>query len=519
MNGTATSFHAAPKSDIIMRKLNLLTLIYISLPTLLFLILWLEPVFSVLSTLALLIVFALSNKFLAQKDCTIIDDHKLKQILLSSFAVAFLLCLVSEFGILPYESYDYTSHNLKFNILATNSLPLYDEERDTYMCYYLGNYLVPAFLGKYTSIAFIRIYSFIWSFIGIGLAFTWLQIRLRDLTPVQRIGLCMALLIGSYVCIIRPAVHDLFPELSFIKDNSIQLNEVFVLGQIPILTRSLSESPQHTVPAVLGICYLFATFARKSFFFSLAYFLLSTLFLAPFAAIGLVSYLLYACIKNLLEGGKTYFWSCVLFLIPLLVAFGPVMLYLTSSEATDMESNRFIWSSGTPYWWAYYLFFLSASYGVWFLFFGKQIILFDRTAIIISCLFLVLLSTFQMGHYNDLNMRAGIIPQMVLAIAIVYVIFRNWGLLFKNYLFTVGVFFWMLNSLSPLKFYYDRFFVLRGKTGTVENPGLERYGKSYYDFMEKAYPVNPEEAVAQYSLKKGSLFETHLLKKQTAVSQ
>ena len=497
-----------------MRKLNFFTISYISIPTFLFLILWLNAFYSIVSVLSLIIVLVLSNKYLEKKDIIDNENGKLKGILASSFLFALILCLFSEFGIIGYESYDYTAHNLKFNMLATQDLPLYDKDRDIYMCYYLGNYLVPSFLGKYTSVGMVKIYFFLWSYIGIGLAFTWLQIRLINLSHLKRILLCFALLIGAYVCVILPLIHIVFPQLSYIKSSLIEINEQFILTQIPIFTRSLSESPQHSVPAILGICYFLATFTRGSYFFSLAYFLLASLFLAPFTAIGLVGFLVFACVKNLFNLGKYFLVRSIIFLIFLLLAYGPVMLFLTSSEATDMESNRAIWSSGTPYWSLYYLFYILSSYGIWFLFFGKKLIEFDRTAIVISSIILIIMSMFQMGHYNDLNMRAGVIPQMVLAIGVTYVIIRNWSYLFKEYLFTIGVFFWFLNSLSPLKFYYDRLFVLEGTESTIEDPGLEKFGKSYYDFMEKAYPLNPEEAVKQYSLKKGSIFEMYLLKKR-----
>jgi hypothetical protein len=496
-----------------MNRLRALTLLYISVPTFLFLAIWLKPLYAFLSILFLIGAFVLTGKLLDDKDNRL-GNVGLNGVILSSFLIALVICLFSEFGMLPFESYDYLAHNFKFHILATEQLPLFDVDRQLYMCYYLGDYLVPAILGKYTSISLIKHYFFVWSWISVGLSFTWLQIRFIDLPHFKRVLLCIGLLIGCYVCVILPSLEHLLPQLTFIAKNGIDINTKFVLNQVPAFTRSFSESPQHTLPAILGACFLLATFDRPSYFFSLAYFLLGTLFLTPFAAIGMIGYMVVAFIRHWMNEGQGFFIKMVIFAVPLLIAFAPVILYLTSTEAMDMESNRMIWQSGDPYWWAYHLLFLGSAYGVWFLFFGKQLLRFDRTVIIVTCCILAGMSLFQFGHYNDLNIRSAIFPQMILGTGISFVVISNLKLLFRKFLFTVGVFFWLANGVGPVKFYYDRLFIYKGKRTSIENPRLPEYGKSYYDLMETAYLAASEEAVKQYSLRKGSFFENHLLKKR-----
>jgi hypothetical protein len=495
-----------------MKKLRVFTLVYISIPTVIFILSWLKPLYAITSVCCLLLAFVLSEKLLDTKDNKL-ENNRITGMLFSSFMLALVICIFSEFGVLPFESYDYIAHNFKFNILATEQLPLFDEERQIYMCYYLGNYLVPAILGKYTSISLIKLYFFVWSWISVGLSLTWLQIRFIEQPHFKRVLICMGLLIGCYVCILLPAMEYLFPQLTYIEQNGITINSKFVLNHVPTFTRNFSESHQHTLPAILGACFLLATFNRPSYFFSLAYFLLATLFLTPFTAIGLIGFMIVAFVKHWLKEGHGFLIKMVLFAVPLLIAFAPVILYLTSSEATDMDSNRMIWNSGEPYWWAYYLLYLGSAYGIWFVFFGKQLLRFDRTVIIVSCCVFAIMSLFQVGHYNDLNIRSAIVPQMILGTSISFVIISNIKLLFKKLLFTVGVFFWLANAAGPVKFYYDRLFVLKGIKNTIENPRVPEYGKTYYDLMEKAYPAVSSEAVMQYSLKKGTLFETHMLKK------
>ncbi|CAG5009477.1 hypothetical protein DYBT9275_04508 [Dyadobacter sp. CECT 9275] len=497
-----------------MKKLTAVTLAYISLPTFLFLFLWLKFYIAVCAVAALLLAFYLAVKYV-QADGADLDRAKFVPLLGSSFFLSFLVCIFSEFGWLPYQSYDYLAHNFKFNMLATDDIPLYDEARGIYMCYYLGNYIVPSLLGKYTSLSLVKLYFFLWSSLGIGLSFIWIQVKLIGLTHYKRVlVICAAVVVGCYVCVIFPVLSWLFPDWTFIDKNGISINNEFVLNQIPVFTRNLSESPQHALPAILGISFLLAVINRPTYIFALAYFFLSTLFLTPFAAIGLSGFMLMGFVRNVYREGKEYFRRALVYGVLLLTGFLPVIIFLLSSEATDMESNRVIWQAGAVHWWGYYSLYLFSAYGIWFVFFRNDLLLFDSRAVVISLVSVLILSLFQIGHFNDLNIRSAIIPQVVLGLSIGYVIVTQVKLRFRQVLFTLGMLFWGMNLLSPVKFFYDRFFTFRGliKT-TIEAPSDPRLGSNYYDTIEKAYQGHEIEVLKQYSLKRGGFFEEYLLKK------
>ncbi|WAC11168.1 hypothetical protein [Dyadobacter pollutisoli] len=497
-----------------MKNLTIATLVYVSAPTCFFLLFWLKPHFAFISILCLLMAFFLAIRKLNVPE-TKAEEINMLPLLGSSFALATLVCTFSEFGIFQYQSYDYLIHNYKFNLLATQDLPLYSEDRQVYMCYYLGNYIIPSLLGKYLSLSVIKFFFFVWCTIGLALTYTWIQVRVIDLHPWKRIFICVALVVGSYVCVIFPALHHFIPTLPIQEGNSLVVNGKFILNQVPIFTRGLSESPQHTLPAILGICFLLAIGDKPAYFNAAAYFFLGTLFLTPFAAIGLLGFLVMSFVKNVSKEGRTFFLDQVLYAIPLLIAYLPVVLFLTSSEATTMESNRALWQTNADYWWVYYLAYLGVAYGIWFLFFGKRLMQFDRDALLVSLVFLVIVSLFQIGYYNDLNIRSSVVPQMVFSISIAYVIVTNSKLIFKKRILTLGILFWALNGVSPLKFYYERLFVLKGHRNTIENPVPRSARDEYYDLLESAYQKNGKEVVKQYSLRKGTFFERFLLNKNS----
>ncbi len=437
----------------------------------------------------------------------------LTPILISSFLISLTLSYFSEFGGFDYQSYDYQAHNFKFNLLATQSLPLYDQERDIYMCYYLGYYIIPSLLGKITSIDFIKSFAFIWTWFGLFLSFSWIQIRFKDLKNRQRILISLLIIFGSYVSVLLPALNKLLAGAVNFQNNSILINGKFVLNQLPIFSKSLSEAPQHTLPAILGTCFFLAAITNVKYFYSFAVFIFSSFFWTPFTTVGLSLFCLYFVYKGFQQDKFRFIFSAALFSVLLLLAFYPVIAFLLSSDATSMESNLFIWQTGSSIWPLYYLLYLFGFFGIWFIFFRKDLLQFDKELLLISFLTFALLGLVQVGHYNDLNTRASIAAQIVLGISIAYAFITGSRQKRKNNWLIAAAVFLAVNSLSFAKFYYERLFTLdMGTINTIAHPAIAEYGDNYYDFLEKGYG-NGKEVVQQYSLKKGSIFEKYLLKR------
>ncbi|GLU50965.1 hypothetical protein [Dyadobacter frigoris] len=499
-----------------MRNLTIVTLLYITLPTYFFLFFWVNSNYSIISMVTLTFVLFFSIYKTREKN---LDPgslpFSLKPILRSSFFISLALSYFSEFGGFNYQSYDYQAHNFKFNLLATQPLPLYDQDRDVYMCYYLGYYIVPSLLGKITSIHFIKGFAFIWTWFGLLLSFSWIQIRFKDLKNRQRIMISLLIIFGSYVSVLLPALSKLFSGTVNFQNNSILINGKFVLNQLPIFSKSLSEAPQHTLPAILGTCFFLAAITNVKYFYPFALFIFSSFFWTPFTTVGLSLFCLYFVFKGFQQDKFRFILSVALFGVLLLLAFYPVIVFLLSSDATSMESNLFIWQTGSGTWPLYYLLYLFGFFGIWFIFFRKGLFEFDRELLLVSFLTFALLGLVQMGHFNDLNTRASIAAQLVLGISITYALVVRYRNGRKNNWFIMAALFLAINSLSFVKFYYERLFSLdRGFINTIENPGIPESGDNYYDFLEKGYS-NGKEVVQQYSLKKGSIFEKYLLKRNS----
>ncbi|MEO6685940.1 MAG: hypothetical protein ABIN24_08240, partial [Dyadobacter sp.] len=251
------------------------------------------------------------------------------------------------------------------------------------------------------------------------------------------------------------------------------------------------------------------------YFYPFAVFIFSSFFWTPFTAIGLSLFGLYFVCKGFQQAQFRFILNAALFGFLLLLAFYPVIVFLLSSDATSMESNLFIWQTGSPVWPLYYLLYLFGFFGIWFIFFRKGLLEFDRELLLVSFMTFALLGLVQMGHFNDLNTRASIPAQVVLGASIAYAFVVGYRDKRKKNWLMIAALFLAVNSLSFVKFYYERLFILNmGSVNTIEHPEISEFGDNYYDFLEKGY-TNGKEVVQQYSLKKGSIFEKYLLKRKS----
>lgn len=496
-----------------MKKLAIATLVYISTPSILFINFWLKPFYASICFVCMVMALLIALVCITEQEEVISQKREFLKIVISSSLISLVICLSSEFGAISYQSFDYIAHNYKLNLLATSKLPLYSSTRDLYMCYYLGYYIIPALLGKYSSLSHVTIYYFLWGWIGLSMTLAWIQYSVMYLNTAQRISVCVLVIAGSYVSVIFPTVKWLVDEAPIHNGNTIVVQGKFLLNQIPALTRGLSESTQHTIPSILGISFLLGVWNMKGFFFSALFFLLSTLFVSPFATIGLLPFVFILFVARVLGDWRPFIRGFLLYSIPLVVAFLPVVLFLAGSKASEMASNRLIWQTGSSFWWLYYLLYLFSSYGIWIVLFKTDLFTFNRGAMLISIAFMLLITFFQVGYYNDLHIRSTVVPQVVFGISISHVIVLNYRQVLRKRHLALGMAFWLLNTLAPVKFFYDRLFVLKGHRNTIEQPNLPGIEGDYYDLLEQSYVGNGKEAVMQYSLQKNTIFEKYLLNK------
>ncbi len=495
-------------------SLKIITLFYVLIPSILFIHNWVIQPFSIVCNLCIIstLLFILYKEFTNQaKESYNIFNFKT---LISATVVSFTLCFISGAGEFVPQFYDYLLHNAKFNLLTTENWPIYNANRDVYMCYYLGYYIVPSGLGKWFDLSLVKYISFIWLWIGLLLSMLWIHLLFKELSLAKRVLASIMIWSGCYVAIIFPALEVLLHRPSFIGSNSVFFGTNEMMLHYSSILKSVVEGPQHAITAILGGAMFLALGCSPSQIKLFSLFTIATLFWSPFVTIGLAPFVIYCYYLYLVEKGLIEFIKKELpTLLLAFIGFLPLVLYTLGSSATDMKSNRFFLHTSDPHPLLSYLLFVGVSIGIWFVFFGKRLFYLNSPMVWISIVSLLVLSFFQIGYFNDLNNRASVPGLLIIGLSITSILLDNESYKTKNKFLIMGLLFWVLNTGSTLKYVINTLkSISLEPINTISDPYLSYGDNDYYNFMEKLYTQNSAEVIKQYSLNRESIFQKYLLK-------
>lgn len=150
-----------------------LSLAYLGLPVLLFLLLWLRPVFAIPAVIATLAgVVGLGRTYPARSGS---GDIKT---LLPCIVLALIATALSGAGGVGLQNWDYDKHNAVLNDLLTHPIPVrYENPGDPALTgplvYYMGWYLPAVMVGRAFGWTAANVTLFLWSFVGLTLALLW----------------------------------------------------------------------------------------------------------------------------------------------------------------------------------------------------------------------------------------------------------------------------------------------------------------------------------------------------------
>jgi hypothetical protein len=145
---------------------------FFALPNLIFLLGWVRPEIGI--PVALLVTAGVVWFAVQKNDFSPRPALTLNSFLLALTVASLWALLAGVGGVLPQSS-DYIKHNLLSHDLVTSSWPVnYSSTgHDTYLCYALGYYLVPALAGKFCGMDAVTWVTFFWTFTGLFLFFWW----------------------------------------------------------------------------------------------------------------------------------------------------------------------------------------------------------------------------------------------------------------------------------------------------------------------------------------------------------
>ncbi|HEV7350736.1 hypothetical protein [Telluribacter sp.] len=305
--------------------LRKLSLAYLLLPHLLFVLGWFRIQYSIPIALGFLYLFGIET---FKKQDTAAPPLLPKEIL---FLVLFSLvwAAVTGVGNLSYQTIDHVAHNAKYYDLYKNPWPMYFAEKGQYACYYFSYYLVPALFSKVTNQLSIPALV-IWTALGFALGLAWIFLLINKSKRLLVVFLCIGG-IGHFLktLIYRSLEHD-FHIVPF----TIEIWSVF--------EQSLWVPNQVITSILLVGIVLHDTFIRKKMdesFFPITLGFTWAIFpsMVLVFLFGIVFFQRYWRHFNQLFGRQFVNW----YLLPGLL-FLPTFVYLLSSDGLPV--NGFIWS-------------------------------------------------------------------------------------------------------------------------------------------------------------------------------
>ena len=481
----------------IIQTLKISTIIYLLIPSVLFLLTWVHlwigipcGIFMIFYTWKTIQESAISN------DETFIFTPSI----LLCLGISVCLNYVLGIGEFRPQTYDFQANNFKYYDLITHNLPVYYAEQKTYLCYYTGYYLPSALLAKVFGIETCRYFSFVWSTIGMWLVFLWISTFTRkNIIELLTIVLLFA---NAWFVIKLLMSFEHFQE--YLKPYYIQLNQFKLITSS--LIKNYAWATQHTIPACLGVCILIDNFRTKTGLKYLLLMLLSTLFWSPLTAVGLFPFVAYYFIKELKNLFSSKMTKDLILMMMLTLSFSPLLLYFISTEGIHVNNTEFIWQTGVSSWWIFYLIYTFSNFIIWGLFLNysqNQYKFLWKIAVIFPCLTAI----YRIGIYNDFNIRVSFPSFFMLSILVGISIVEKIKL---KSLIGVGILMLIIiSSLANIN-HISNTLSFKSLLTTIEKPFIFNT-KNMLEFQRVAY--GDESAVLEYSLKKDSVFEKYFLKK------
>jgi hypothetical protein len=482
------------------QSLKITTLLYLLIPSVLFLLTWVHIWIGVPCVLYIFFYVWKTCQSTFEENAEIRISSSLLWICLGLSVLINFLLGIGEFR--P-QTYDFQANNYKYYDLITHDLPVYYAQQKTYLCYYTGYYLPTALLAKVFGIESARYFSFIWSVLGLWIVLLWI-VSFQRKKPFFLI-LFVILFSNAWIAIKLLLEFRLFQE--YLQPYYFQINTFKLINET--LIKNYAWATQHTLPACLGACVLIHIFRKKNTFKELKYaliILLSTMFWSPLTAIGLFPFVGFLFLKN----AQWLFLQAKLqdlgLMIVLIISFSPLLLYFVSTEGVHAKNTEFIWQTGVSQWWILHLIYALFNFIIW----GFVLNIYknsNRNIWTIAVVFPCLVALYRIGIYNDFNIRVAFPSFFILSILVGISLIEN--VKTKPVSSRIIMAFIALGSMTNINQLYKGVCQAKLLT-TIEKPFIFK-AQNMLEFQRVAY--GDEEAILEYSLKKDSVFEQYFLKK------
>jgi hypothetical protein len=285
----ATQGHSAPRPAWLLP----LSIAYLALPTLIFVLAWTRPVVALVAGVACL---AVTVSAVRESRC-VAHTPVPRSATVTIWATAATTGVLSGAGGVAPQTWDWLKHNALLRDLVVEPWPVvYEVEGgDTFgLTYYIGYHLPAAAVGKVGGWEAANAALLTWTVLGLVLALTWFTVlvgpRVRHWMIVGFVMFSGLDIVGRLV--LGPLLGTPDPVLP-----SNQLDWWAVVGKYPNHLTSVMWAPHHAIAAWIGAGVVLAMARQRTLRWVVPAIAFSGL-ISPFVAIGLVPLTLYAVVAR-----------------------------------------------------------------------------------------------------------------------------------------------------------------------------------------------------------------------------
>ncbi|WP_020532191.1 hypothetical protein [Flexithrix dorotheae] len=400
------------------------TIIYLGLPSLIFILGWLKPLIALPGT----VFFITSIYFFYQSlsDEEVIPFHS--KLTLNGQILIWLLAISSALyaGIGGYIFHgDTNKHFAIIFDLINKSWPVVYEENyltndPVFLDYYIGYYLPTGLLGKIFGITHSNLILIIWASVGIYLVFRWVLIFSGE--NLIFLSIIVFLLLGGQDFLysaIKVPIKYLFTgvwndpyifKMEVAAEASVHNNLLQYYGPMVGLT----WAPQHYIGGWLATSLFIHQILYKKSLSNIGFIMSLTPIWSIFNTIGLVPFFLFFAFyfrlkkifsfQNLLGGG-----------------FCMLVMFFYFQAHFSIEISGWVWEFIPGKSWPFkVIIFAIVEYGLYLLLIYKFILKSQfKLFTIISAISLLLITLYAIGMFNDFLMRSGVPGMFVISIVLV----------------------------------------------------------------------------------------------------
>ena len=489
-----------------------LSISYMLLPCLIFFAGWLRPLIAFPAVIVLLLLGIHAIWYIPTPK----NEQPLSAKLLAFVVIsAGLYAFFSGIGGGAWQRADFIKHSLVLHDLYLLEWPIKYSDQ-TYLVYYLGWYMVPGILAKVTGAAWVELWTFLWSWMGMILVILWL-VRLSGLKAWIILGFFFLFGGMDMLHILGLGTWEYFHDgaLKYIRIAPIEahLPAAWGLGhRIPAAFSQLAWVPQHAIGGWVASGLLLHSILHEKTIGSAGFYWVLTLLWSPFIALGWLPFLVFEVAKH-----KVLPTLSVANITSLLLPGGILMAYYLAHEPLDVSG--FVWDTATVSEWPFLLmWFIFCEFGLLaglifrldraYRFLGEL-----RPYFFLSIFTLLLMLFYRMGYYNDQVMRASIPAIWILCFCTARAIFssipRSSTLIALWVVLLVG-------TLAPLQEQAKS--VIYTAIGTSDFrfetlPNSVHMPEVNQLYEEKGIP-HPFDLESQYLGQKGAFFDEYLMRNE-----